>query len=64
MTYKTKGLEFYITDAEDVHHAVLSFIYFRIGVTENNIELFEGEIPEDANVMKAPSILELLQRML
>lgn len=53
MTFKTKGLEFYITDAIGIHHAVLSFIHYRIGVTENDIEEFKGEIPENANVMKA-----------
>lgn len=53
MTYKTKGLEFYITDCKNIHHAVASFLYYRIGVTENNIEVFEGEIPENANVMRA-----------
>lgn len=53
MIYKTKGLEFYITDCRDILHAVESFIYFRIGATVNDIELFEGEIPDDANVMKA-----------
>lgn len=53
MTYKTKGLEFYITDCRNILHAVTSFLHYRIGVTENDIELFEGEIPEDANVMSA-----------
>lgn len=53
MTYKTKGLEFYITDCRDIFHAVASFLYYRIGVTENDIEHFEGEIPEDASIMKA-----------
>ena len=53
MTYKTKGLEFYITDARNILHAVASFIHYRIGVTINDIEQYEGEIPSDANVMSA-----------
>ena len=53
MTYKTKGLDFYITNCRNITHAIASFLYYRIGVTENNIEVFEGEIPEDANVMSA-----------
>jgi hypothetical protein len=52
-TYKTKGLEFYITNALNKKHAVESFIHFRIGVTENDIELFEGKIPVKASVMSA-----------
>lgn len=52
-TYKTKGLEFYITNALNKNHAVRSFIQYRIGVTENDIELFEGKIPDKANVMSA-----------
>ena len=53
MTFKTKGLEFYITDARNILHAVSSFLFYRIGVTENDIEEFAGEIPEDARVMQA-----------
>lgn len=53
MTYKTKGLDFYITDCRGILHAITSFLYYRIGVTENDIEIFEGEIPENANVMQA-----------
>lgn len=53
MTYKCKGLEFYVTGCRNILHAVSSFLYYRIGVTENNIELFEGEIPEGANVIEA-----------
>lgn len=52
-TYKTKGLEIYITNALSRDHAVASFIYYRIGVTENDIELFEGKIPDIASVMPA-----------
>ena len=52
-TYKTKGLEFYITNALNKNHAVKSFIQYRIGVTENDIELFEGKIPKKAHVMPA-----------
>lgn len=52
-TYKTKGLEFYITNAESIDHAVKSFIHYRINVTRNDIELFEGELPKQANVMSA-----------
>ena len=53
MTFKCKGLDFYIVEAIGIHHAVLSFLHYRIGVTENDIEAFKGEIPEDASVMTA-----------
>lgn len=53
MTYKTKGLPFFITGARNIYHAAASFIYYRIGVTENDIEEYRGEIPEDAQVMEA-----------
>ncbi len=49
MTFKCKGLEFYIIEAMGIHHAVLSFLHYRI----NDIEEFKGEIPEDASVMTA-----------
>lgn len=52
-TYKTKGLEFYITDAVNINHAVKSFVTYRIGVTENDIEEFTGKVPDTANVMAA-----------
>lgn len=49
-TYKCKGLEYYVTNCYNVYQAVLTLLNNKVGVTENNLEIFEGEIPEGANV--------------
>jgi len=48
--YKCKGLEYYVTDCYNLYQALLTLLNNRVGVTENDIEIFEGEIPEDAIV--------------
>lgn len=46
--YKCKGLFYYAIDCSSKDEAVATFIANRIGVTENDIEEYYGEIPEDA----------------
>ncbi len=53
MTYKTKNLNFYVTDCISLGHAVFTLLRFRIGVTENDVKLFEGQIPIGATVFNS-----------
>lgn len=46
--FKLKGIEYYAIDCRDLFHALVTFLSNKCGVTENNIEEFEGEIPETA----------------
>lgn len=46
-TYKLKGLEYYAVDCRNLFHALITFHHNRCGVTENDIEEFIGEIPEN-----------------
>lgn len=49
-TYKLKGIEYYATNCNNPIEAINLFIANKCGVTLSNIELFEGEIPDDATV--------------
>ena len=46
--YKLIGIEYYAYDCRNLLHALTTFLYYKCGVTEENIEEFEGKIPEDA----------------
>jgi hypothetical protein len=46
--YKLIGIEYYAYDCRNLLHALTTFLYNKCGVTVDNIEEFEGEIPEDA----------------
>ena len=50
-TYKLNGLEIYINTIS-IYHAVLICLGNKIGVTENNLSEYTGEIPENARVLK------------
>ena len=47
-TYKLKGIEYYATDCRSLFHALITFLSYKCGVTEDNIEEFDGAIPDDA----------------
>lgn len=47
-TFKLKGIEYYAVDCRNLFHALTTFLSNKCGVTEIDIEEFEGEIPETA----------------
>lgn len=49
-TYKLKGLEIYADECRGLFHALVTFLHNKVGVTENDIELYEGVIPDSATV--------------
>ena len=57
-TFKLKGLDFYVINADDANHAVGALLLASVGVTTNNLELFEGTIPSDARVYDAADIFK------
>lgn len=52
-TYKTKGLQYYVKDCNNIFEAVLILIRNRIGVTENDLEEVNiNIIPKEAKIFK------------
>ena len=52
-TYKLNGLEIYVVDAPSIEVAVMYCLAEKIGLTEENLSEFDGNIPEDARVIYA-----------
>lgn len=46
--YKLKDIEYYVVDCRNIFHALITFLHNKCGVTEDNIEEFIGDVPEDA----------------
>ena len=46
--YKLIGIEYYAYDCRNLLHALTTFLYYKCEVTKENIEEYEGKIPEDA----------------
>lgn len=51
-TYKLKGIEYYAIDCRGLFHALVTFLHNKCGVTEKDVELFEGKIPDGAKVFE------------
>ena len=51
-TYKLKELDYYAIDCRNIFHALVTFLHNKCGITEENIEEFEGEIPEGSKIFE------------
>lgn len=54
--YKLKGLNYFAVGCISIYHAEQTFLNNRVGVTEENIELFNGsedDIPTGSTVFEA-----------
>lgn len=52
-TYKLKGLEYYVTNCDNILQALKTFINNKCGVTLNDIEEVEGVFNDNAKIFKA-----------
>lgn len=46
--FKLKDIEYYAVDCRNIFHTLITFLHNKCGVTEDNIEEFIGDVPEDA----------------
>jgi len=58
MVFKTKSLEYYVTNAISRHQAAVTLIKNKIGVTSNDMVMWLDIIPDDAIVFDSHEIYE------